>query len=269
MKFSSVKIVFYSFFFMTLSLTLSFGQDDLDSFEDEFGDEFLDDEFLDDDEGFLDEEELPLEGDDFGDDFGDDEFLDEEGFDEDFDDGGMSGFDDDEELNLASNYEGDTRQGYTVMISGGMPTFRNSTLLPWLGTANGRIGVDLPFYLSLGPIGFRVGAEVGTYDFTFDESGLNVTDKKLLPLGGKFGGIGFFGVITIPSGPANLKVGMGMLGTSPAYMAVQSIGIALGDVMDLRLGVRATAAYNVPDGLSTSGTHMSWVDAFMALGATF
>ena len=55
---------------MTLSLTLSFGQDDLDSFEDEFGDDFGD-EFLDDDEGFLDEEELPLEGDDFGDDFGD------------------------------------------------------------------------------------------------------------------------------------------------------------------------------------------------------
>ena len=86
---------------------------------------------------------------------------------------------------------------------------------------------------------------------------------------GKFGGIGFFGVVTIPSGPANLRLGVGMLGTSPAYMAVQCIGMALGDMLDLRLGVRSTAAYNVPDGLTTAGTHMSWVDAFMALGMTF
>jgi hypothetical protein len=62
---------------------------------------------------------------------------------------------------------------------------------------------------------------------------------------------------------------MGMLGTSPAYMAVQSIGVAVADIVDLRLGVRATAAYNVPDGLTTAGTHMSWVDAFIALGTTF
>jgi hypothetical protein len=60
-----------------------------------------------------------------------------------------------------------------------------------------------------------------------------------------------------------------MLGTSPAYMAVQSLGVAVGDIMDLRLGVRAIAAYNVPDGLTTTGSHMSWVDAFVALGMTF
>ena len=52
-------------------------------------------------------------------------------------------------------------------------------------------------------------------------------------------------------------------------MAVQSVGMALGEMLDLRLGVRATSAYNVPDGLTTTGTHMSWVDAFMALGMTF
>jgi hypothetical protein len=52
-------------------------------------------------------------------------------------------------------------------------------------------------------------------------------------------------------------------------MAVQSLGVAVGDIMDLRFGVRATAAYNVPDGLTTTGSHMSWVDAFVALGMTF
>ncbi len=234
----------------------SFAQEEEpDPFEEEFGDEFLDEE------GFLEEEDFPLEGDEFG----DEEFLDVEGFDEE----GLTGFDDFEASPLDDDFEGDTRRGYTITVSGGMPTFRNSMLLPWLGVPNGRVGVDLPFYLSLGPIGFRVGAEVGTYDFTYDETGLIIESKDVLPLNGKFGGIGFFGVVTIPSGPANLRLGMGMLGTSPAYMAVQSIGVALGDMMDLRLGVRATAAYNVPDGLTTTGTHMSWVDAFMALGLTF
>tara|TARA_Y100000590_G_scaffold32492_2_gene35761 strand:- start:1909 stop:2682 length:774 start_codon:yes stop_codon:yes gene_type:complete len=234
----------------------SFAQEEEpDPFEEEFGDEFLDEE------GFLEEEDFPLEGDEFG----DEEFLDVEGFDEE----GLAGFDDFEASPLDDDFEGDTRRGYTITVSGGMPTFRNSMLLPWLGVPNGRVGVDLPFYLSLGPIGFRVGAEVGTYDFTYDETGLIIESKDVLPLNGKFGGIGFFGVVTIPSGPANLRLGMGMLGTSPAYMAVQSIGVALGDMMDLRLGVRATAAYNVPDGLTTTGTHMSWVDAFMALGLTF
>ncbi len=220
------KLIYFAALWIAVAFTPLVAQEETDPFEEEFGEEFLDEE------GFLEEEDFPLEGDEFG----DEEFFDEEG---------------------------------TITVSGGMPTFRNSTLLPWLGTPNGRVSVDLPSYLSIGPIGFRLGAEVGTYDFTYDETGLTIKNKDVLPLKGKFGGIGFFGVITIPSGPANLRLGMGMLGTSPAYMAVQSIGMALGDLLDLRLGIRATAAYNVPDGLTTAGTHMSWVDAFMALGVTF
>ena len=254
------KLIYFAALWIAVAFTPLVAQEETDPFEEEFGEEFLDEE------GFLEEEDFPLEGDEFG----DEEFFDEEGFDEEgFDEEGLAGFDDLEAAPFQEDFEGDTRQGYTITVSGGMPTFRNSTLLPWLGTPNGRVSVDLPSYLSIGPIGFRLGAEVGTYDFTYDETGLTIKNKDVLPLKGKFGGIGFFGVITIPSGPANLRLGMGMLGTSPAYMAVQSIGMALGDLLDLRLGIRATAAYNVPDGLTTAGTHMSWVDAFMALGVTF
>ena len=255
-EFLNRRFIYIAILWVTFAFVPSFAQEEeTDPFEEEFGDEFLDEE------GFLEEEDFPLEGDELD----DEEFFDEEGFDEE----GLAGFDDLEAAPLQDDFEGDIRQGYTITLSGGMPTFRNSMLLPWLGAPNGRVGVDLPFYLSLGPIGFRIGAEVGTYDFTYDETGLIIESKDVLPLNGKFGGIGFFGVVTIPSGPANLRLGVGMLGTSPAYMAVQSIGMALGDMLDLRLGVRATAAYNVPDGLTTAGTHMSWVDAFMALGMTF
>ncbi len=260
-EFANRRFIYIAALWFSIAFVPSFAQEEEpDPFEEEFGDEFLDDE------GFLEEEDFPLEGDEFG----DEEGFDEEGFDEEgFDGEGLAGFDDLEAAPLQDDFEGDTRQGYTITISGGMPTFRNSMLLPWLGAPNGRVGVDLPFYLSFGPIGFRVGAEVGTYDFKYDETGLIIDTKDVLPLKGKFGGIGFFGVVTIPSGPANLRLGLGMLGTSPAYMAVQSIGMALGDMLDLRLGVRATAAYNAPDGLTTTGTHMSWVDAFMAMGITF
>ena len=249
--------------FLFLAVVPSQAQEEEEFFEEEFGEEFLDEE------GFLDEEDSFLEGEEFGEEefFEEGDQLDDEdlsGFDEDF-----GGFDEELDESFEEDFEGDTRVGYTIMVSGGMPTFRNSTLLPWLGSFNGRIGVDLPFYLSLGPIGFRVGGEVVFYGFAYDETGLEVQDKEVLPLEGQFGGVGFFGIVTIPSGPANLRFGAGLLGTSPAYMAVQSLGFAVSDIMDFRLGVRATAAYNVPDGLTTTGTHMSWVDAFMALGLTF
>ena len=255
------SILWFISLFLFLAVVPCQAQEEEEFFEEEFDEEFLDEDFLD-EEGFMDEEDAFLEGEEFG----EDEFFEEEG---DIGDEDFGGFDEEMGELFEEDFEGDTRVGYTIMVSGGMPTFRNSTLLPWLGSPNGRIGVDLPFYLSLGPIGFRVGAEVGFYGFAYDETGLDVQDKKVLPLEGQFGGVGFFGIVTIPSGPANLRFGAGMLGTSPAYMAVQSLGFAVGDIMDLRLGVRATAAYNVPDGLTTAGTHMSWVDAFIAFGVTF
>ncbi len=118
------KLIYFAALWIAVAFTPLVAQEETDPFEEEFGEEFLDEE------GFLEEEDFPLEGDEFG----DEEFFDEEGFDEEgFDEEGLAGFDDLEAAPFQEDFEGDTRQGYTITVSGGMPTFRNSTLLPWLG----------------------------------------------------------------------------------------------------------------------------------------
>ena len=62
---------------------------------------------------------------------------------------------------------------------------------------------------------------------------------------------------------------VGIVGSSPAYMASQSFGFTLGPSLDLRLGIRATTAYGPPEEIKREGTHASWVDAFVAFGMTF
>ena len=249
-----------------LSTNFIFAQEEsFDAFlesDDDFGLDFEDEEFS------LDGEEM------FDDEFSDDEFSDDEFGNDEFGDDEFSiddSFASSETLTLEQNSEGDTRTGYSVLVSGGIPVFRNSTLLDWNGSPSGRISIDLPNYFTIGPIGFRIGAEFVNYGFSYDETGLNINDQNRdqLPLKGKLNGIGFFGVSTFTSGPGNLRVGIGMLNTSPAYTFAQSIGFALGRVLDIRLGIRGTVAYNVPNEIPTDGTHISWVDSFMAMGITF
>lgn len=235
-------------------------QEEEEFFEEEFGEEFFEegDEFLDEEDEFLE-----------GDEFGEDEFFDEEG---DLEFGG------EEEVGTVEEFdEGDTRSGYTIQVTGALPgmpgktsagtsvfypTYKNSSLAKWISpTPFFRVSIDFPFYFELGPIGFRAGLDVGMAAFE--------TDPDVLPIGGKFGGLSAFAVATVPIGVTNLRFGAGMVGSSPAYMASQSYGFALGPAFDLRIGLRATTAYSPPDEIKRDGTHASWVDGFVSVGFTF
>lgn len=219
--------------------------------EEGFGDEEFfgeEDEFFDDEEEFGEEEEFFEEDEGFFDE-GEEEFGAEEEFGEEF-----GGFEEEEE---PVTEEPAYKRGITIQLSGGMPSFRNVTLNSWDGVPNVRIGVDLPFFLRIGPVGFRVGAEVATFGF-----------QNTLPVGGKYAGFGAFGVATIPAGPTNLQLGMGFLGSSPAYMGSLSTGLSIANLIDMRLGVRSTFAYSIPADLKRGGTHVSWVDLFLSLGMT-
>ena len=219
--------------------------------EEGFGDEEFfgeEDEFFDDEEEFGEEEEFFEEDEGFFDE-GEEEFGAEEEFGEEF-----GGFEEEEE---PVSEEPAYKRGITIQLSGGMPSFRNVTLNSWDGVPNVRIGVDLPFFLRIGPVGFRVGAEVATFGF-----------QNTLPVGGKYEGFGAFGVATIPAGPSNLQLGMGFLGSSPAYMGSLSTGLSIANLIDMRLGVRSTVAYSIPADLKRGGTHVSWVDLFLSLGMT-
>ena len=102
------------------------------------------DDFLESDDDFgldFEDEEFSLDGEEmFDDEFSDDEFGDDEFGDDEFsiDDSFASS----ETLTLEQNYEGDTRTGYSVLVSGGIPVFRNSTLLDWNGSPSGISGRD-------------------------------------------------------------------------------------------------------------------------------
>ena len=263
---SSISRITILFLVITLFLVVpGLAQEEEEFFEEEFDEEFMDDEeFLDDDE-FLDEEDTFLEGDEFG----EDDLFEDEG---DLEFGGEL----EEELEEDFGEE-DNRLGITVQIVGALPglpgntsggtsvfypTYKNSALTKWVSpTPFFRISVDFPNYLELGSIGFRTGVDIGMTSFE--------SDPDVLPVDGKFGGITAFGVATTTFGVTNLKLGVGIVGSSPAYMASQSFGFALGPSLDLRLGIRATTAYGPPEEIKREGTHASWVDAFVAFGMTF
>ena len=263
---SSISRITILFLVITLFLVVpGLAQEEEEFFEEEFDEEFMDDEeFLDDDEGFLDEEDSFLEGDEFG----------EDGL---FEDEGDLEFGGELEEELEEDFgEEDNRLGITVQIVGALPglpgntsggtsvfypTYKNSALTKWVSpTPFFRISVDFPNYLELGSIGFRTGVDIGMASFE--------SDPDVLPVDGKFGGITAFGVATTTFGVTNLKLGVGIVGSSPAYMASQSFGFALGPSLDLRLGIRATTAYGPPKEIKREGTHASWVDAFVAFGIT-
>ena len=236
-----------------------------EEFEEEFDEEFMDDEEFFDDEEVLDEEDAFLEGDEFG----EDDFFEDEG---ELQFGGELEEEPEEDFG-----EEDNRLGFTVQIVGALPglpgntsggtsvfypTYKNSALAKWVSpTPFFRISVDFPNYLELGPIGFRTGVDIGMASFE--------SDPDVLPIDGKFGGIAAFGVATTTFGVTNLKLGVGIVGSSPAYMASQSFGFSLGSSLDLRLGIRATTAYGPPEEIKREGTHASWVDAFVAFGISF
>lgn len=264
---SNISRITILFLVITLFLMVpGLAQEEEEFFEEEFDEEFMDDEEFFDDEEFLDEEDTFLEGDEFG----EDDFFEDEG---DIEFGGEL----EEESEEEDFGEEDNSSGITVQIVGALPglpgntsggtsvfypTYKNSSLAKWISpTPFFRISIDFPNYLELGSVGFRTGVDIGMASFE--------SDPDVLPIDGKFGGITAFGVVTTTFGVTNLKLGVGIVGSSPAYMASQSFGFALGPSLDLRLGVRATTAYGPPEEIKREGTHASWVDAFVAFGITF
>lgn len=213
-------------------------EEDLEGFEED--EEFLeeDEEFLEEDEGFLDEEgEFLLEEDEF--------------FEEDL------GEEEEAEQTGVEFAEEAIREGFTVQLSAASPTYVNNTLMTWNSSTDIRVGIDLPFLMRIGPIRFRLGAEVATFSF-----------KNYLPVGGEFGGVGILGIVTFPAGPSSVQVGVGVMGSSPAFVVAQSFGLSVANLFDLRIGVRSTNAFNLPEDMNATGARASWLDGFVAVGYT-
>ena len=207
--------------------------------------DFSEDEELGDDdlEGFeFDEEE-------FGDEFSDDEFAEDEGddsFDEDFAD--------EPEESVA---EAASRMGYTLNLIGSSPGFVNHQLRTYNSGMDFRATFEFPMLLQMGPVRFRLGVEVGTFKFT-----------NYKPIGGTYSGVHVTGILSFPAGPGQVRLGGGMVGSGFGVIAENSYGFALGDALDIRIGLRSTTAFNVTDDKSNKLGTVSWLDGILVLGVS-
>jgi len=250
--FPLLYVLLGTFIFMSPSSML-FAQDDAveeifwgDDDEGDLDEEF---DFSEDDEEFSDDEES-LEGFDFDDEFGDDDFDEDE-----FDDEGLDDFAEDfaePEENVA---EAASRLGYTVNLSGSSPGFVNNTLHTYDSNIDARVSVEMPILLQIAGIRFRLGAEVGTFNF-----------KNKLPRGGEYKGIHATGILSFPAGPGQVKLGAGLVGGGMGVVAENTYGMSIGSALDLRFGIRSTNSFGVKNSEKDELGTVSWMDGIIALG---
>ena len=105
--------------------------------------------------------------------------------------------------------------------------------------------------------GLQSGLEVGTFKFS-----------NYKPIGGEFSGVHITGILSFPAGPGQVKIGGGMIGKGFGFIAENSYGFAIGDALDIRIGVRSTTALNVTDTNNNILGTVSWMDGLIVLGVS-
>ena len=218
------------------------GDEEEESFDEEF--DFSDDEeFEDDMEG------LEFDDEEFSEDEFDDEFIDDEDM-EDF----SEDFAEEPEEDIG---EAASRLGYTLNIVGASPGFVNHGLSTYNSGVDFRASFEFPMLLQIAGVRFRLGAEVGTFKFTNGK-----------PIGGVYSGVHATGILSFPAGPGQVKIGGGIVGKGLGFIAENSYGFALGDALDIRLGIRSTTALNVKNDKDNILGTVSWLDGLIILGVS-
>ena len=241
-----------------LPSNILYAQDD--TVEEIFWGDDEEEEGLDEEFDFSEEDEdlegLEFDDEEFSDDeFGDEEFSDDEFDDEFIDDEDMEDFEEDfaeEDEDIA---EAASRLGYTLNIVGASPGFVNRGLNYYDSGVDFKASFEFPMLLQIAGIRFRLGAEVGTFKFQ---------NKK--PIGGAYSGLQAIGVLSFPAGPGQVKIGGGLLGKNIGFVAENSYGFALGNALDIRLGIRSSTGFNVKDDKGNILGTASWLDGMLILG---
>ena len=219
---------------------------------DEEEDEGLDEEFdFDEELGDEDLEGFEFEEDEFGEDEG---FEEDFGDDEEFDDEFAEDFEEEPEESVQDAAE---VLGYTLNIIGASPGFASHQLRTYNSGVDFRATFEFPMLLQMGPFRFRLGAEVGTFKFT-----------NYKPIGGTYSGVHVTGVLSFPAGPGQVRLGGGMVGSGFGIIAENSYGFAIGDALDIRIGVRSTSAFNVTDDKNNKLGTVGWMDGILVLGVS-
>ena len=236
--------------FLLTPLENIYAQDD-DSGE-FWGEEEEDEEFFEEDEEFFEEdEEFEDDPDAFFDEEGEDEFYEDEGeFEEDeFDEGELSST----ELSDAA-----LKVGYTLTIHGASPGLVSHSLYTYNSFVNFRLGVEMPILMQIMGIRFRLGGEFGTLKF----------EDYYPPATATYSGMTLLGLVSIPAGASQVKLGGGLVGGSVGVMVESTYGFTVGNALGVRLGMRYTGSTGAKNSEETTLGVASWLEGVFVLAVT-
>ena len=145
-------------------------------------------------------------------------------------------FEDDEDFEEELSDEAENL-GYTIDLAMGSPRFTNPVLMSWNSNVDLRASVEFPLLMQVMGARFRFGVEVGS--FKFENAKFN-EDNPAIQIGETFSGITAMGIISFPAGPGKIKFGLGLVGSSPGFSMEASYGLRIGEMLEIRGGVRFT-----------------------------
>ena len=240
------------FIFLLTPLENIYAQDDDDG-EIFWGEEEEDEEFFEEDEEFLeDDEEFEDDPDAFFDEEeGEDEFYDDEGEfeEEEFDEGELSST----ELSDAA-----LKVGYTLTIHGASPGLVSHSLYTYNSFVNFRLGIEMPILMQIMGIRFRLGGELGTMKFA----------DYYPPATATYSGMTLIGLVSIPSGASQVKIGGGLVGGSVGTIVESTYGFSVGNALGVRLGLRYTGSAGAKNSEDTKLGVASWLEGVLVLAVT-
>ena len=241
------------FIFLLTPLENIYAQDD-DEGEIFWGEEEEDEEFFEEDEEFLDDDDEEFEDDPdafFDEEEGEDEFYDDEGEfeEEEFDEGDLSST----ELSDAA-----LKVGYTLTIHGASPGLVSHSLYTYNSFVNFRLGVEMPILMQVMGIRFRLGAELGTMKF----------EDYYPPATATYSGMTLIGLVSIPSGASQVKVGGGLVGGSVGTIVESTYGFTVGNALGVRLGMRYIGSAGAKNSEDSKLGVASWLEGVLVLAVT-
>ena len=240
------------FIFLLAPLENIYAQDD-DSGEIFWGeDEEEDEEFFEEDEEFLeDDEEFDEDPDAFFDEEeGEDEFVEDEFEEDEFDEGELSSTDLSDEA---------MKVGYTLTIHGASPGLVSHSLYTYNSFVNFRIGIELPILMQVMGVRFRLGTELGTVKF----------EDYYPPATATYSGMTLIGLVSIPAGASQVKLGGGLVSGSVGIIVESTYGMTIGNALGIRFGMRytgSTGAKNSED--EPFEGPASWLEGVFVLAVT-
>ena len=241
------------FVFLLTPMENIYAQDD-DEGEIFWGEEEEDEEFFEEDEEFLEDDDEEFEDDPdafFDEEEGEDEFYDDEGEfeEEEFDEGELSST----ELSDAA-----LKVGYTVTIHGAAPGLVSHSLYTYNSFVNFRLGVEMPILMQVMGIRFRLGGELGTMKF----------EAYYPPATATYSGMTLIGLVSIPSGASQFKIGGGLVGGSVGTIVESTYGFTVGNALGVRLGLRYTGSVAAKNSEDTKLGVASWLEGVLVLAVT-